>query len=101
MHAPINDVQKIKNISEHRKIGGPNKFQLVAGNYGKKMNFLYPRILVDSQKLIRKFKEHYKNIEIYTENVCPQFDLIIKEGNVIEPKNLSKGAVKFLELVCG
>lgn len=94
IHTPTNDELKIDNVAKHRQIGGPNKFQLMAGNYGKPLYSLYPRVLVDSPNLEKKFKKHYENIDVYTEGTH-EFDLIVRNGSIAYPKDLASGVKKF------
>jgi glycosyltransferase involved in cell wall biosynthesis len=94
VHMPVNDELKVNNINKHRQIGGPNKFQLMAGNYGKQLNSLYPRVLVDSPALVKRFKEHYKNVDVHIEGAL-EFDLVIRNKSIIFPRDLPVGVKKF------
>lgn len=100
IHNPIADDLKVENTKKHRQIGGPSKFQLVAGNYGKRLNTLYPNILVDNVDLIRKFSKYYRNINIYTDaKKGLQFDLIINNGKILFPHDLPIKVKKFGEQI--
>lgn len=94
VHTPINDELKVNNIDKHRQIGGPSKFQLMAGRYGKQMDSLYPRVLVDSPVLVKRFKEHYVNIDVHTESAL-EFDLVVRDKKIILPQDLPAGVKKF------